>query len=618
MTKTKKRSKKIDLTSLVNQVEHYLNATLESRMLAERDRDYKDGFQFTSEQLEVLKRRKQAPIVNNRIKPKIEGLKGLLDIRNTEIKAFPRNQGADEKAAHALTDALRYIDDNNNIKDVESEVFDNLIVEGNAAGIVEVEQNAKGEAVVKVNHIEWDRFYYDPHSRRKDFADAKFKGQILWLDEEEVEEMFPNADVAGLEQRDLQTDETHSDKPMWAIKQDDRIRIRVAQHYFIKKGVWHVAMFTGSQFLMEPQESPYLDEDGKPCCPIEGVVAYRDRNNNCYGEVRAMIDPQNEINHRRSKALHLLSSRQTMSADGAVSDVAKMKAEMAKPDGHIQINGDSKNFEIIPTSDFTQGQFSLYQDAKAELDASSFNAQLAGERQSGDLSGKAIDKLQSAGSMEINGLFRAMNSWKKRMAIQKTARIKQYWNEEKWIRITEDQDSLRWVGLNTQITLEKYLEEQINDEANPLELRLGATATYQAMIQGQDPRLKAVIEIQNDTKELDVDIILEESYDVVNMQQEQFQILAQFAQSSKDIDIIELIHLSNIKNKDQLVDKIEKRRAQAAQANGNLQQMQAQEQQVKNAKLYADAQLTTKKAEQAAIENQLMINNPDGSPQVNV
>lgn len=615
MTKTKT----IELEDLKKQVEHFLDTTLDARTLSERDRDYYDGYQWTEEQINALQRRKQAPIVVNRVKPKVEGLKGLLEIRATDIKAFPRNE-QDEGTAHAVTDSLRYVSDNNDFDTIKAECFEDKIIEGYCAAKVIAKNKDNGDIEIQIRKIDWNRFYFDPHSKRKDFLDARFMGEIIWMDEEEVLEIYPKAKLKLPEDEgnNIASDDTFEDSPKWFMNQDGRNRYRLTVHYFINKGVWNVAVFVGNEFLDKPKPSPYLDEEGKPANPIIADTAYIDRYNQRYGEVRGFISQQDEINHRRSKALHLLSSRQTLSKTGAVQDVAALKRELAKPDGHVQYNGDQGDFEILGTNDFAQGQIALYQDAKAEMDATSLNAQLSGERQSGDLSGKAIDKLQSAGSMEINSLYVGTSGWEKRIFRVVWERVKQFWTAEKWIRITQDQDNLRWVGLNTQITLQQQLEEIINDEEKPLEMKIGASAAFQTMMQAQDPRLQTVIEVRNSTADLDVDIKIEQGFDVVNIQQEQFQVLAQFAQSSQDIDIIELIELSQLRNKDELIEKIEQRRAQAAQAAGNVAQAEAQKVQVENAKTFADAQLTTKKAEQAAIENQLLMINGDSNPQVTV
>ena len=68
-------------------------------------------------------------------------------------------------------------------------------------------------------------------------------------------------------------------------------------------------MFTGQGYVVEPHLSDYLDEEGEPTNPIEVQRAYMDRDNNPYGYVRQLITIVDEINKRRSKSLHLLSTR---------------------------------------------------------------------------------------------------------------------------------------------------------------------------------------------------------------------------------------------------------------------------------------------------------------------
>jgi hypothetical protein len=596
-----------------SQFEDYLTDTIDARRVSEKCRDYYDGNQWTAEEINVLAKRKQAPIVVNRVKPKVEGLKGLLSIRKTDIKAFPRNIGQDEESSHAITDALRYVYDSNDFDTIKADCFENKIIEGVCAISVEtiIKRN---EPEIKINAIMWDRFYFDPLARKKNFSDARYMGEMIWLDKDQLVELFPNKEeeINSLPEIDDSGDETTADKPLWKTGVGNRQRFRICKHYSIENGKWMVSVFCGDTFLLEPTESPYLDEEGKPDCPIIADTAYIDRNNARYGEVKSFLSQQDEINHRRSKALHLLSARQIITTKAAIDDkkILEVKNELAKPDGIVQVNSDVKDFVINPTSDFAQGQVLLYQDAKAELDATSFNAQLSGERQKGDLSGKAIDRLQSAGTLEIDSLYKGTSNWEKRVFRAVYDRIRQFWTAEKWVRVTDNQDNLRWIGFNTQITLQKLLEEKINDKSQPLAIRVGASATYQALMQTQDPRLQTIVEVRNKPAELDVDLILEESFDVVNIQQEQFELLVQFAQSSKDIDIVELIELSQLRNKKELIEKIEARRAQQAQTVGNIQQMQAQEVQIKNAKLYADTQVSTQKASQMAIENHLLMTNP--------
>jgi hypothetical protein len=397
----------------------------------------------------------------------------------------------------------------------------------------------------------------------------------MWMDEDQMFELWPdfNPEEHTIADNDF---ETFSDRPNWIMSNGaNRKRYRIAYEFFMKDGKWWMCIFTKGGYLVNPQVSPFLDDEGEPCCIIELLGAYIDRENNRYGEVASFLDQQDEINHRRSKALHTLSSRQTFGRKGEQKDVAAIKRELKKPDGHVEFLGEEfgKDFGLLSTGDMAKGQFDLYMDAKSELDSVSFNAQLAGERQNGDLSGKAIDRLQQAGTIELNSLYNALNSWEKRIYRQIWARIKQFWTEEKWIRVTDDQKDLRWVGLNSQITMRELLQETAEDKSKPEEMQLGAKAVLQQMVQANDQRLDQVVDVKNPVPEIDVDIILDQSYDVINIEQEQFEMLAKFGQG-QDIDITELIELSQLRNKDELIEKINQRREAMAETNGNLQQVE--------------------------------------------
>src|SRR3990167_1408762 len=611
---SEEKQKEDMLAKMRQQVEDFLHQTVDARAASEKCRDYKDGKQWTDAEKATLLKRRQAPIVINRVKPKVEGLLGLVSIRLSDPVAYPRTQKHDE-VAEAATDGLRYVADNNVFNEIKLGVAENVFVEGYGGVIIDVKSTPADPAEINISEIPWDRIYFDPHSRRKDCLDARYMGIIIWMDEDEAQEKFPDIDFEEVFTVRLGENDTFQDRAQWIDRRGRRVRI--AQHFYIHKGVWHMCYFTDSQFLLPPMESPYLDEFSEPFNPIELVSAYVDRQNNRYGEVLSFLDPQDEINHRRSKALHLLSQRQTAARQGAVKDIAALKRELAKPDGHVEYTGEKGDFEILQTSDMARGQFELYQDAKNELDAVSYNAQLSGERQ-GDLSGKAIEKLQSAGTIELNGLFATLNGWEKRVYRQIWARIKQFWNEEKWVRITDDVENLRWVGFNAKITAQQFLEEVINDKSEPEIKRKKAAAAFTFMMQNNDPALEVIVDVKNDVAEMDVDIIIEQSFDSVNIQQEQFDLLAKFAQAGGDIDITELIRLSGIRGKDEMIARIEKRRQEMQQSQMGQVEAEGQRLQAETADKASKAGLNQVKAQQTQVETAIMIAQPpDRNPQVN-
>jgi hypothetical protein len=600
-----------ELESLVEQVEDFLNNTEDARALSERDRDFKDNKQWTDAEIAKLEARNQAPIVVNRIKPKVEGLKGLLIQRKTDPKAFPRTQ-KHEAAADAITDGLRFVADNVDFDQIKLQVFDTLVVEGYGAAIIEIAQVGP-EIEITVTGIPWDRYYYDNYSRRLDFADKRFDGIVLWMHVDHVQETFnlSDAEKQTLLDEDVNTEqdgqETFDDRPVWIDRKEDRVK--VCQHFFIEDNVWKMCYFTKNRFLIEPTESPYLDEFGVPTNPIEAISANVDRENNRFGEVRYWIDLQMEINHRRSKFLHLNTTRQTAGKKGTIPDIPALKRELSKPNGHVEYNGEKGDFEVLSTGDMAESQFLLYQDGKGELDALGFNAQLSGERQ-GDLSGRAISNLQQAATNELSSLYSGFAGWEKRVYRQIWMRMKQYWNEEKWIRITDDHQKLRWVGFNQKVTLQEMMQEQIDDESVDLGGRRIIKKVLQQLVQFQDPRLQQFQEVRNPLPEIDVDIMIELSFDTVNTQQEQFELFSKLAQTGNLTE--EIIELSPLRQKlkDKLIANIRAGQQAASERQQVIDQVTMGETQAKAADKMASAEDKKQRAIQTSVQTNLLLENP--------
>ena len=599
-----------ELIELRKQVEDFLTQTEESRILSERDRDYKNNQQWTAEERESIESRGQAAITVNRIKPKVEGLKGLLIQRKTDPKAWPRTQ-KHEKAAEVITDALRYVADKTDLDDIKLDVAENVFVEGYGAAITHVTQKPDGPSI-EITHIPWDRYYYDVNSRRLDFADKRWDGIIIWMDKTQVMEAF---EISEEEADQLLTDnddgrETFDDRPQWVDRKEDRIRI--CQHFYIEKGKWMMCFFASEKFLVEPMESPYIDEYGIPVNPIDAIAANIDRDNNRFGEVRYWIDLQDEINHRRSKYLYLLSARQTTGRKGAISDIPALKRELSKPDGHVEYEGEKGDFDILRTNDMAQAQFTLLQDSKAELDAVGFAPNVTNKRASG-LSGPVIAGLEQNATNELSSLYANLTAWEKRIYTQIWWRVKQFWKEEKWLRIIDEVTKLRWVGLNTQVTLQMKLEETSKDESIPIQMRQHAQNQLMQMMQQQDQRLQQVVEIKNDVSMLDMDIIIETAYDTVNLQREQFDLLAKIAQTNPNVPFTEVLKLSELRGKDKIIATLEQAQQQAQQMAMAEKQQEGDESVVEQKNTDADTQGKKAKArkdmadaESQEIENMLI------------
>lgn len=574
------------LPRLVKWFEEAEEETRDARSLAERCRDYYDGEQWTDDERAKLRAIGQMPIVINRIRRKIDWLRGLEAQSRTDPKAFPRTP-QHEQGANAITDALRYVADNTDLDRKRSFAWDQMLIEG--VGAIEVIHKFKppmNEAEIVINAYHYNRVFYDPHSRDADFSDARYLGAVIWADADRLSEQYPDkADVieASVSQGASLNDKLE-DIPAhkrWADR--DRRRVRVVLVHYIEAGAWKWAKYVHSGVL-EDGDSPYLDVDGNSVCPLLLQSAYVGRDGNRYGPTKDWLDPQDEINKHRSKIMHHVSSRQTTSVKGAV-DVTAMKRELAKPNGNVEIDPDAveaslreigmKPFEVLQNADQLAGQIQLLQESKAEIDLMGANSGLAG-KEPGQQSGRAIMARQQGGLIEIAPLTDGLSDFTRRIYRHIWMRVRQFWREEKWIRVTDDERNVRFVGLNKPITLRDQLADLPEDQLIAAVQRMG-------LVPG-DPRLMQTVSVDNPVEEIDVDIIIEEVPDTVTLEAETFEQIVNISTSMPGAIppaiLIELAPGLRRDVKDRILKGIEEQMQQQVQQGQQAAAMQQQAAQV--------------------------------------
>lgn len=603
------------LARLVRDFEAAEEASRNARAEAERARDYYDGLQLTAAERAELRRRGQPEIVINRIKRKIDYLLGHERATRTDPKAYPRTQ-QEEGAAEAATDGLRYVCDAERFDIKRSAVWENMLIEGFGGVEVGAAENSKGEVSPTITQVPWDRLFSDPHSRRPDFSDARYLGIVLWMDEEEAVERWPEA--AGIISSMIDTSslsDTYDDRPrdgLWCDRR--RRRVRVVQMYYLRQAEWHLCFFTKGGMLREPEPVPYVDEDGRSECPLILQSAYIDRDLDRYGVVREMQGPQDEINKRRSKALHLISVRQTVGEMGAVADIPAMKRELAKPDGHVEV-APGMRFEKLDTSDMAAAQFNLLQESKNEIDLIGPNAAMTGKDDKSP-SGRAILASQQGGTIELGPLTDGLRQWQWRVYRQVWNRIKQFWQEERWVRVTDDEEKLKWVGLNKPVTLR---EQVANDPAMAQKLDQMRSQVPPEMLGRFDAdlaqQLDQVVDVENHVASMDVDISLMDAPDTVTLAAEQFDQLAQMAGNGVPIPPEILIEASSLRNKKALLERLKGggEDPAVAQARAEAEALQKAELQAKVELLQAQA-LKAKADAQAALQPEAPDPGPMGDP----
>jgi hypothetical protein len=549
----------IDHGTLVEWVSSAEEATAESREVSEKCRHYYDSRQWTDAEAKALKKRKQAATVINRIKPKMDGLMGMEKSNKTTAKAYPRTPKHD-KAAEASTEAIRSVLQDQFYDQKRSSAWDNILLEGTGGAEVTIR---KRDLKIVINQIPWDRIIYDPHSRRKDFSDARWLGQVVWMDLDEALEEYPDAkDVLEVLPSGSQT---YDDKPKWYDSVRKRVKI-VEVYYHYKGDVWY-SCFTRSGYVKPPKISPFKNEEGETEWPYEFASAFVGMDGDRYGAAYQLLDLQDDLNKRRSKFQHLLSVRQVRSERGAVEDVNKARQELAKPDGWIETTP-GMEFEVLKTGDMAAAQFNLYQDSKTEIDAISFNAANSG-KDTQDMSGIALQRRQLAGQTELAPLFDVLKHMDIRVYRKVWNRIRQYWKDEKWIRVTDDEQNLRWVGLNAPITKGQQLLQQAQERGLPPEQLQQLEQQIAA-----DPMMKEVVDTQNDIADLDVDIIIDDAPDVLTTQIEDFQVLGEMVKSGFQMPPEAVILASPLSHKDRIIKMMKQSQQVPPQVQEQMQKMQ--------------------------------------------
>jgi len=263
-----------------------------------------------------------------------------------------------------------------------------------------------------------------------------------------------------------------------------------------------------------------------------------------------MIGVQDEINKRRSKALHRLTMRQVQTEHGAVEDVDALKAELAKPDGVIVTNPGFR-FEVMAAGEQLQAELNLLQEAKNEIELMGPNSAMQGKQDSAP-SGRAILANQQGGQTEISLLLDRHRHLKRRVYRGIWDLIRQYKKEEWWIRVTDDEKNVKFVGMNRPVTAAEELRTRLMKNGAD-EQQADAKLQELAADPNIAAQLQMTVRLANNATEMDMDITLEEVPDSANVQMEQFDMLTRLAPAVVFPPQV-YIEASSLRNKKRLLE----------------------------------------------------------------
>lgn len=530
-------------------------------------RQYYHDKQWTDVEIERLRKRGQQPTVRNRIKRKVDFLVGVEQRLRRDPKAYPRTP-KHEQDADVATAGLRFACDLSRWEKVSSDCMHDGLVSGIGAIFIGIADQDPRLKTVPV-----DRFFYDPRAVLSDFSDARYLGLHLWFDVDEAKERWPDHRdrLAGmLDANNVQMTGFISEQDraiQWADFENRRVRIVEfwelrSLNEMGKPGFgWYYTYFTG-ELVLEEGWSPYTGENGVPDCPYEAWSPYVDERGDRYGMVRTMKSVQDEINYSASKLLHRIATDRFFYEEGSIEDVDELGRQLARPDGKIRImKGEwGKSVGIVDQALKIQGEGERYNLAVQEIENLGPNPGLVGHGEGVDgASGRALLAQRDSGMTELSPVFERHRDWKLRVYRKLWQRCRQAWTAERWIRITDDDRAVQFVGIN------QY---------------------------GQLP--DGTITAQNVVAEMDMDIILNEGPDTITMNEELMQTLSSIGDAAVGPLGKVLIELSNTPNKERLLKMLDQ---------ANAPSPEVAEMQKRMAHLEEMLQAITIDEKRAAIEN---------------
>jgi len=622
-----------DLAKLKRMFREADDGMQEARRLAQVCRDYYDGKQLTQEQRQVLRDRKQPDVVINRIRRAIDGTLGVVEQGKTDPRAYMRNppqqkpqqpqaqqqamppqlqMGAnggppmgqpapppepDLDASDVATMTLRYVADRSQFQRIKIDVLEYMLVEGTAGALVEWD---KDEREITIQLISADEYFWDPRSRRPDFTDKRYDGICKWMYADDVVQRYPNA------KDDIESTITAGDSGLaisssWDDKPDRGVtpwidskhrRLRMVDMYYRENGIWNRAVFH-SGGLLEYGPSNYLDDKNRPRNPIEAQSTYIDRDLNRYGFVRDMIDIQNEINSRRSKAIHEINTRQVQQTDPNAPpiDVEIVRKEAARPDGAI-----SPGWQVVPRQDVVANNISMLQEAKGELERLAPNPAILG-RQGADASGRAQQLRAQAGLVELARPLGRFTDWEHRIYSQQIwPCARQFFTDEMWVRVTDDDGAPQYVRINERVTepvVDPYTGQPVTDPMT------GAPMTRPKI----DPQTGQPV-VKNHIAQMDLDIVVDNVPDTATLEQEIWADLVQLAQTygPQAVPFEVMLEMSPLPNKYRLKKMLKQAQAEAAQAAAPAIQLKTADATAKVEKTQSETAKNTATAKKTEIE----------------
>ncbi len=466
----------------------------EWRQDARESYDFFAGKQWDEEDEAKLNDEGRPAVTFNRIPRTVNSVTGLEVQNRQEVRYFPRRNNTassgdgsspeinQSKLAELLTQASKWVRDQCDAEDEESEAFEDAIICG--VGVTETrmdyEEDEEGKAIIeRVDPLE---MVFDPHSKKRNFADARWVARVreytkkqfleLWPDHEDISSGLFWNDNEGVP-HDADNDWKYENDQSNHLSKSNTVSV-IQYQYFERVMTYKVLSQEGNlvdleeerfnkiEKLIQNKELPYVKYPKRIYkeCFLVGrtilgssdlgcnnfkfncITGLRDRNRNYwYGLVALMKDPQRWANKWLSQIQHIINTNAKgglLVEEGALANPRKAEEDWAKPDAIITLrDGAISQGKILPREmpRYPEGIDRLLQYAiQAITDVTGVNLELIGMAERDQPIGLEQTRKQ-AGITILAVFFNSLRRYRKIQGRVLAYYIREYISDGRLIRI---------------------------------------------------------------------------------------------------------------------------------------------------------------------------------------
>lgn len=458
---------------------------------------YRENEQWTASERGDLRKRKQPETINNQVSVTVARQVGQF-VKLKVRTAFAGRNSVDDDSADTLSELFLYVRQNTQMEFEERDVFEDGTICGYGVFDVGVSFDDLLQPEITVEHENPFDVLPDPKSRKYDWnEDAQHIFRVKWVDLKDAQERFPSK--ANM-MHGLFSDATRGllgDVDVFRnnnfIRQD-RMQLKIAEvQYKVKEKQTLLIFPDGSTILKEdadPAKIAATKKKGTEILELDrldtvlwqgtftaGVLlehkklkrkifrwvpyyVHRKQNGEPFSEIFIALPMQDAINKRESKALHLLTTNQSIYEEGAIEDKTQTALEIARPDGQIEVaRGFFEKFKLEKNVELAQAQMQMHTLSQTDFKRIvGINPEALGER-SEIRSGSGIQKKVEQTELILQPNFSNFARTRNIMARNILELMKIYYTEPKIRFITDDMGARKKIALGRD-TIESIKQNQ--------------------------------------------------------------------------------------------------------------------------------------------------------------